>query len=267
MRGRLAGKVAVVTGSTRGIGEGIARLFAEEGAEVIVTGRKQEAGIAIEASIRDAGGHARFLPLDLEQEDSVAAMFAEIERTHGRLDILVNNAAPTELHGWGKTDNAIDKLSLADWHKLNRAGPDGFFLACRYALPLLLASGKASMINISTAASILAIAGMDGYTALKGAVNALTRSMAVTYAARGVRCNAVIVGGIQTPGLKGLADEGWLKVAAEANPMKRLGEPRDIGFACLYLASDEARFVTGTQVTVDGGMLAELKLPSLAASH
>jgi 3-oxoacyl-[acyl-carrier protein] reductase len=263
---RLKDKVAIVTGSTRGIGEGIARLFAEEGAQVIVSGRRQEAGEAIARSISAAGGRADFLRMDLEQEDSVAELFKSVAGRYGRLDILINNAAPTELHGWGKTDDSIHRLSLAAWRRLTSAGPDGFFLACHYALPLLMASGGAAIVNISTAASKQGIAGMDGYTALKGAVNALTRSMAVTYASSGVRCNAVIVGGIETPGLKGLANQQWLDIAASANPMKRLGSPRDIALACAYLASDESRFVTGSEITVDGGMLAELKLPGLAAT-
>jgi 3-oxoacyl-[acyl-carrier protein] reductase len=264
---RLKDKIAVVTGSTRGIGEGIARLFAEEGADVIVSGRREEAGETVARQIREAGGRARFSRMNLEQEDSVSGFFDDIRQRHGRLDILINNAAPTELHGWGKTDDSIDRLSLAAWRKLSAAGPDGFFLACRYGLPLLMKSGNAAIVNISTAASKRGFAGMDGYTALKGAVNALTRSIAITYAAAGIRCNAVIVGGIETPGLKGLANQEWLEIAADANPMKRLGTPRDIAFACAYLASDESRFVTGSEITVDGGMLAELKLPGLGASH
>lgn len=263
---RLHDKVAVVTGSTKGIGEGIARLFAEEAAQVIVSGRREEAGESIARSIRDAGGRAQFLRMDLEQEQSVAQFFAAVRSRYGRLDILINNAAPTELHGWGKTDDSIHRLSLESWRKLSSAGPDGFFLSCRYALPLLMEAGNAAIVNISTAASKQGFAGMDGYTALKGAVNALTRSMAVTYASAGVRCNAVIVGGIETPGLKGLANQQWLDIAARANPMKRLGSPRDIALACVYLASEESRFVTGSEITVDGGMLAELKLPGLGAS-
>jgi NAD(P)-dependent dehydrogenase (short-subunit alcohol dehydrogenase family) len=263
---RLKDKIAVVTGSTRGIGEGIARLFAEEGAEVVVSGRREEAGETVAREIRRAGGQARFARMDLEREESVQTFFADVEERHGRLDVLINNAAPTELHGWGKTDDSIDRLSLETWRRLATAGPDGFFLACRYGIPLLLKSGNAAIVNISTAASKRGFAGMDGYTALKGAVNALSRSMAVTYAASGIRSNTIIVGGIDTPGLKGLANQEWLKIAANANPMKRLGTPTDIAFACVYLASDESRFVTGSEITIDGGMLAELKLPALGAS-
>jgi NAD(P)-dependent dehydrogenase (short-subunit alcohol dehydrogenase family) len=138
--------------------------------------------------------------------------------------------------------------------------PKVFFLACHYALPLLMASGGAAIVNIPTAASKQGIAGMDGYTALKAAVNALTGSMEVTYASSGVHCNAVIVGGIEMPGLKGIANQQWLDIAANANPMKRLGSPRDIA------PSDESRFFTGSEMTVDGGTLSEVKLPGLAAS-
>jgi NAD(P)-dependent dehydrogenase (short-subunit alcohol dehydrogenase family) len=264
--GRLNGKVAVITGSTRGIGEETARAFAEQGAEVFVTGRRREAGEAVAQSIREVDGKATFIHLDLEAEDTVEQLFATIMERHDRLDILVNNAAPTDLHGWEGADNSIHKLSLENWRRLSRAGPDGFFLACRYGLPLLMASGNGSIINISTTASKQGIVGMDNNTAFKGGINALTRSIAVTYASSGVRCNAIIVGGIRTPGLKGLANADWMETAAQANPMRRLGTPRDIALACVYLGSDESGFVTGSELTVDGGMLAELKLPGLAAA-
>ncbi len=258
---RLDGKVAFVTGSTRGIGEGIARVFAAEGAHVVVSGRNASDGARGVADIAAAGGQATYVHLDLADEADVAVAFETAIETCGRLDVLVNNAAPTELLGFGGVDGRVHQLTTEGWRAIMAPGLDGLFWACRAALPHLVASGRGAIVNISSAVARFGVAGMDAYTASKGAMSALTRSLAVEYAPDNVRCNCIVVSGIESPGHVGLADESWREASRRARPLGRFGTPEDIGHAAAYLASDQAGFVTGASLDVDGGMMCRLQLP------
>jgi NAD(P)-dependent dehydrogenase (short-subunit alcohol dehydrogenase family) len=252
---RLAGKVALVTGSTRGIGRATATRFAAEGAKVVVTGRTRDAGEAVEREIRDAGGDAVFVRTDLAREaDIVAAVGVAVER-YGGLSTLVNNAAPTELMGPGRLDRAVGELTDEAWDSIMLVGLKAVVWACRHAIPHLANAEGASIVNISSAASILGTPGLDTYTALKGALNTLTRSMAVEYAAAGIRSNAIVSGMVlSSPGAVTLMEDPAIGGATRAMHLTRLGVPEDIANAALFLASDESKYVTGLELIVDGGI-------------
>ena len=264
---RLAGKVALVTGSTRGIGRATAVRFGAEGAKVVVTGRTRDAGEAVEREIRAAGGDAIFVSADFSrEEDVVGVVDAALER-YGALSTLVNNAAPTELMGPGRLDRAVTELTNEAWDAIMVVGLKAVVWACKYSIPHLAQSEGASIVNISSAASILGTPGLDTYTALKGALNTLTRSMAVEYASDGIRCNAIVSGMVlSSPGASQLMEDPVIGAATRAMHLTRLGVPDDIASAALFLASDEAAFVTGALVPVDGGVTCRMPVPDLSAA-
>lgn len=247
---RLSGKVALITGSSSNIGESTARMFAAEGAQVVVTGRTTGRGDPIAASIRDAGGDAHFIAADLREEREVERLIEGAVDRYGRLTTLVNNAAPTE--HLGSLDKQIGDLSTEDWNTVILSGLTGaLFWPTKYALPHLRAAGGASITNISATNTVVGLRGADAYTASKGAMNALTRSIAVEYAADGVRCNALLVGYV--PGEERKKSAPAFAEAFRAAQLTRIGEPEDIAYACVYLGSDESGFVTGAALTIDGG--------------
>jgi len=263
--GRLAGKIAIVTGSTRGIGRGIAEMFAAEGARVVVTGRSREAGNEVKSAITGAGGEAIYVPTDVGREEDIAAMVAVTLAAYGRLDILVNNAAPTELVGPGREDRAADALSTESWERILRVALTGVFWSCKHALPAMIAGGGGAILNISSGASVLGVAGIDAYTAAKGGINALTRSLAVEYAPRGIRANCLVLGMVLTsPGAVAMAEDPVLGPAIRSIHLTRLGVPADVAYAATYLCSDEAAFVTGAALAVDGGVTCKLAVPNLS---
>jgi len=262
MAGRLSGKVALVTGSTRGIGAGTAKMFAAEGAKVVITGRTASDGEKVVGAIRQAGGEASFMPLDISSEESVSACIAGAMDVHGALSILVNNATPNDLiTGAGsvggtfadRIEGSVTEMTTDSWRKITAHGIDGLFWMLKYGIKAMLQSGGGSIVNISSIASIQGIAGFDAYVAGKGAMNALTRSVAVTYAPQ-IRCNAILVGGVATEGGATLTADPKL---AEAYEMKQLtgwlGKPEHIAHMATFLASDESAYVTGQLIPVDGG--------------
>jgi 3-oxoacyl-[acyl-carrier protein] reductase len=249
----MQGKVALVTGATRGIGRAIAVRFAAEGAKVLLAGRNVDAGKAVE---REIGPDAHFVPTDMAREDDVRqAVRAAVERW-GALTTLVNNAAAVHLVGTPeKGDTEVTDLRNEVLDELLRTNVWGVLWACKYAIPAMIDAGGGSIVNISSNAARRGQRNMDGYTATKGALNALTRSLAVEYAGRGVRVNTISVGFVQS-------GEGTAKFAQDPVLRKHLesvirtpyfGEPDDVAWGAVYLASDEARYVTGSTLTIDGG--------------
>ena len=270
--GRMQGKVAIVTGSTRGIGRATALRFAREGARVVVTGRTEDAGRAVEEEIRAAGGDAVFVPTDLAREEDVVAMVATAMERYGALTTLVNNAAPTELMGPGRLDRRVTELENDAWDSIMLVALKAVIWSCKHAIPAMTASAKSgdgggAIVNISSAASILGTPGLDTYTAAKGALNALTRSLAVEYAPDNIRVNCIVSGMVLTSeGAWKMMDDPVIGGATKAMHLTRLGMPDDIANAALFLASDESAFVTGAVIPVDGGVTARMPVPDISAA-
>ena len=258
---RLQGKVALVMGGSRGIGAGIVERLAEAGASVVFTGRAEDTGRALEAALRAKGLETAFVRGSIIEEAEVRAAVDETVARYGRLTTLVNNAAATDTTGPGKADTHITEISNEAFDKVVKTGIHGVFWSCKYAIPHMQAAGGGSIINISASSSVRAIDGRPAYQASKGGVNALTRQIAVDYGRHGVRSNAIIVGFTFTGSAemeKMVANDGFITQLRHTIPMPRLGSPRDIGNAVLFLASDEAAFVTGVLLPVDGGMGARI---------
>lgn len=243
--GRLVGKVAIISGSTRGIGRSTAEMFAREGARVAVTGRTVDRGEKVVAGITDAGGEAAFFPLDITEESSVHAVMEDVASHFGRLDVLVNNAAPTEAVA-SQMKPLVD-YTTDEWNRILLGTLTGnVFWACKYGIPHLVAAGGGSIVNISSAQSEVGITGFAAYGAAKGAINSITRTLAVETAPAGIRVNTIVVGRV----IAHSKDSG---VAAGPGHLTRLGVPDDIAYCATWLASDESSFVTGSLVTADGG--------------
>ena len=270
-RGRLQGKVAIVTGSTQGIGEAVAIGFAHEGAKVVVCGRSNEKGHRVTKAIMDAGDIAHFIPFDLCDEQSVVDLVKGTVSHFGRLDIMVHNAHPTEHTNGGsaglanKIDNPIAELTTEAWRKVTLPTFDGMFWVLREALREFKAQGSGTIINMSSMVSMQGLVGVDVHTATKGAMNALTRSIAVEYAPYNVRCNTIVAGLVDTTAITAMKNDSQVvRGLASCVLTRRIGEPRDFVGPAVFLASDEeAFFVTGQCICVDGGMGIKMSLPSI----
>ena len=257
--GRVSGKIALVTGGASGIGRGCAEVLAREGATVVVTDVQQALGKDCVATIEAAGGTAIFLPHDVTSEDVWIDVIAQVKDRFGRLDILVNNA------GIGLS-GPVTEMSLADWRRQQAINVEGVFLGCKHALPLMRAGGGGSIINISSVAGLTAAPNLAAYSATKGAVRLFSKSVAMECAALkdGVRVNSVHPGIIETPiwdsisgGMPGGANRIDLDAVTQvATPLGFKGLPEDIALGVLYLASDDSRYVTGSELVIDGGMVA-----------
>jgi NAD(P)-dependent dehydrogenase (short-subunit alcohol dehydrogenase family) len=251
---RLDGKVALITGAGSGMGRVAAHLFAREGARVVAADLDERAGQETEALARDEGLEVRYARADVSRETDCRSMVAFAEETFGKLDILYNNAGifPEADHSVVDTDEAV-------WDRVLAVNVKGVYLSCKYGIPAMLRAGGGSVVNI---ASFVALVGcsvpQDAYTASKGAVIALTRSLAVQFAPHGIRTNAICPGPIETPLLT-----SWLLTDPEAkalrlarNPTGRFGRPEEIVYLALYLASDEAAWTNGAIISADGGITA-----------
>ncbi len=257
--GRVDGKVAIVTGGAQGLGREIARLLASEGAQVTITDVKTEEGARAAAAMP---GDVRFCFQDVTDEPGWESLIRETVARQGRLDILVNNA------GLALSDVPMDPETtrLEDWRKIHQVNVEGVFLGCKHAIPAMRESGGGSIVNLSSVAALVATPFITAYGASKAAVQQLTRSVALHCAQTGakIRCNSVHPGQIITPMLEGLFETtaraaGLELDAVRAEFLKKIpygefGEPLDIAYAVLYLASDEAKHVTGAQLVVDGGV-------------
>jgi NAD(P)-dependent dehydrogenase (short-subunit alcohol dehydrogenase family) len=256
---RLDKKIAFVTGAGSGIGEQIARLFARQGAHVILADIREDAAEQVAGEIRAAGGSIRVQQLDVAEESQVKAALERVAATEGRLDILVNNAGISHV-------GTILETSLQDWERVMRVNASGVFLCAREGVRQMLAQAPTGgvIINMSSVAATIGIERRLPYCASKGAVLALTRSIAVDFVTQGIRCNAICPGTVQTPFVEnylarhfaGHEDEVRQQLHAR-QPIGRMGRPDEIASAALYLAADEASFVTGSALVIDGGWTAK----------
>jgi NAD(P)-dependent dehydrogenase (short-subunit alcohol dehydrogenase family) len=249
---RLQGRIALITGAGSGIGRAIALAYGAAGAHVIATDIDADAAATTARDVAAAGSQAVASQLDVTAPDAVAAMLATIKRDHGKLDILVNNAGLN-------VRSDFRHMTDADWIKVRSTNLDSVILLARDAFPLLQASGNGVILNL---ASIMARRGMrqlTAYSATKGAVEALTRGLAVEYAPFGIRVNWIAPGFVETALTERvLRNPAINKALIDQTPLKRFGTPEDIAKAAVFLASDDAAFITGSGLTVDGGMTASL---------
>jgi NAD(P)-dependent dehydrogenase (short-subunit alcohol dehydrogenase family) len=252
---RVEGKVALVTGAGMGLGRAASLLLAEEGAHVFCTDLIPEHGKETVRLIDDKGGSGDFHELDVSDPQQWPSAMHAIAQRHGRLDILVNNA------GIAYAGN-IENTSLEQWRHTMAVNADGVFLGCKHAVNMMKQTEGGSIINLSSIDGIIGEADLAAYCASKGAVRTLTKAVAVHCAEKGygIRCNSVHPGYIWTPQTEkylrdlGKLDEERTK-AVSRHPLGFLGEPRDVAYMVLYLASDESKFVTGAEMVVDGGYL------------
>lgn len=250
---KLAGRIAIITGGGSGIGHEACKLFAAEGATVIVADRNGEAAERVSAEIHAGGGRAEPVTVDVGREDQVEAMVEAVVAAHGRIDILVNNA------GYGIAGTVVD-TSAADWDALMAVNVKGVFLGCKYVIPVMARQGGGAIVSTASAAANIGIHDRAAYVASKGAVAALTRAMAIDHVADGIRINAVAPGTIESPYftriLSGPDGAELRRGLEERQAMERLGQPVEIARAMLWLASDDASFCTGSVMVVDGGWTA-----------
>lgn len=246
--GRVDGKVAIVTGAASGMGRADARLLAAEGAQVVLADLNEVDGRAAAAEIGDA---ALFLRLDVTDEENWQAVIATTMKTFGRLDILVNNAGMIAL------GNVVD-TELATWRRINAVNSDGVFLGCKHAIPAMAESGGGSIVNMSSVAAIHGQSFVAAYSASKGAVRALTKSVAMYCKEQknGVRCNSVHPDGVKTPMVVKVAmgkDTATQEDIDKVGAMGNMCDPEDVANMVLFLACDESRFVTGAEMLIDNG--------------
>ena len=246
---RLEGKVALISGGARGMGAEEALLFAREGAKVVIADVLDE-GRDIAAQI--GGGQAIFARLDVTNEGDWQRAVSLAEEVYKRLDILVNNAGVSAVGG-------IEDTTEEEWDRVMAVNAKGVFLGTKYAIPAMQRAGGGSIINISSQLGIVAMnESSPQYIASKGAVRLLTKSTAIQYAADGIRCNSVHPGPIVTPMTEGRrSDPAVRELMTSRIPLGRYGEAIDVAYGVLYLASDEASFVTGSELVIDGGWVAQ----------
>ena len=249
--GRLDGKVAIITGAASGIGRGTAMRFAGEGAAVVIADLNVEGGEAAVRDCREHGGRAVFQKADVSSEAEIMALVARAVKEFGRLDIIYNNA------GIGGAVGPLEQISVEDWDRSIAVLLRSVFLGIKHSVPEMRKAGGGSIISTASVAGIRGFAGLHPYCAAKAGVVNLTRSAAVEFAKDQIRVNCICPGGINTPilhrnqpGVKEAMEE-WM---AKGQPIQRAGHPEDIAGMALYLASDDARWVTGQAMIVDGGL-------------
>lgn len=253
--GRVQNKVAIITGAASGVGKADAELFAREGAQVVLTDLNEKDGIKTAEAIKAAGGSALFIKHDIAEEDSWVNVIEQTEAQFGGVDILVNNAAIL-------IPGTIEDTSLETWQKIQRINSDGYFLGCKLGYAAMKKRGGGSIVNMSSMAAIGGVSSFCAYSASKGAVAAMTRSIAAhsRYQHIPIRCNSIHPDGIKTPMVFNLPrDPNKPSTVRDGNDPKRLMarfcEPTDIANLVLFLASDESRFINGAEYRIDNGYL------------
>jgi NAD(P)-dependent dehydrogenase (short-subunit alcohol dehydrogenase family) len=249
---RLENKVALISGGARGQGAAEARLFAREGAKVVIGDILEEEGRQVEAEINELGGECLFVRLDVTSENGWQGAVAAAAARFGKLDILVNNAGIFKL-------GAVEDTSVELWDEIMDINSKGVFLGAKAAIPEMRKAGGGSIINISSVAGLIGTAYSAAYGASKGAVRLLTKSTAIQYAREGIRANSIHPGVIDTPMTAPnlLADEAGRERSTARHPLGRLGEAEDVAYGALFLASDESSFMTGSELVIDGGLTAQ----------
>ena len=257
MADRVKGKIALVTGGASGIGRGSALLLAKEGATVVVSDIQDDMGKDTVTAIKKAGGDAIYLRHDVANEDAWVSVIGEIKNRFGKLHVLVNNAGIA-------VAGPILTMTLADWRRQESINLDGVFLGVKHGVPLMKESGGGSIVNISSVAGLKGSANLAGYCATKGGVRLFTKAAAMEFAGDGIRVNSVHPGIIETPiwlgivpgaGLPGANAPDLDMIAQNAVPLAKKGIPDDIAAGVLYLASEESRDVTGSELVIDGGLM------------
>ena len=255
MAGRLQDKVAIITGGSSGIGRVAVLRFADEGAKVVVADRNRPAGEETQRLLEEKGAEAMFAPLDVSSSNQVqAAVSATVDR-FGRLDVLVNGA------GVLIRTPPVAEVDERDWDLTMDTNLKGLFFCCKYAIPAMLQSGGGSIVNIASQAGLRGYAISVPYAVSKAGVMHLTTVTASQYTSQGIRANAIAPGPVDTPQFRGsTASSEVAEYRAETHPMKRVGQPEEISNVILFLASDEASFISGTTFLVDGGAWADARL-------
>jgi hypothetical protein len=253
---KLKDRVAIVTGGAKGIGWGIVKVLILEGAKVVIADWDEKAGAQTAEEMRKAGGDAVFVLCDVSNEEQVKAMVQKTLDQYGRIDILVNDA------GIGVYKTLLD-TSSEDWDRCLNVNLKGQFLCSKYVIPHMQAIGKGSIINISSVHSFQTVNGVAPYCASKGGITALTRNMAIDYGPT-IRVNSIAPGWVLTPLIQSIFDSyddpaEQRRQVERRQVMKRIGVPEDVGYAVAFLVSDEASFITGTQLFIDGGLTAQLE--------
>ena len=260
---RLAGKIAVISGAASGIGAETARVFAAQGATVVVCDVNEANGNARVEAINAAGGNAIFRILDVVDEQQWQALIEEVETLFGKVDVLANSAGisgrdpsaaiQTSATAGGKL---VDQ-SLENWNQVMDVNSTGTFLGMKATIPAMIRAGGGSIVNISSICGIVGSHSNAAYHASKGAVRILSKAAAIQYAADGVRVNSIHPGFIDTAMTRPAhGNNAIAKARMDATPLGRFGQPIDIAMGCAYLASDESSFITGTELIIDGGMVA-----------
>jgi NAD(P)-dependent dehydrogenase (short-subunit alcohol dehydrogenase family) len=249
---RLKGKVSIITGAGGGMGRVAAQRFAAEGSRVVVADVAADAAEETVRQIRAAGGEAAPVRADVSVEADARAMVEAAVHAYGQLDVLYNNAGIMP-----EADHSVVDTSVEVWDQVMAVNVRGVFLACKYAIPAMLERGSGSIVNVSSFVALLGCSvPQDAYTASKGALVALTRSLAVQFAPQGIRTNAILPGPVETPLLMDwlVRDEKARQIRLARNPTGRFGKPEEIAALAVYLASDESAWTNGASLVIDGGI-------------
>ena len=257
---RLKGKIAIITGAGSGIGKASALLFAKEGASVVVADLNDEAGSAVVKQINSEGGNALLVKTDVTNAASIQKMVKATIDKYGKIDIVFNNVGH---FGGGRSGTVVD-LKEEDWDFMINVNLKSIYLVSKYVIPEMLKAGKGSIVNMASENALVGTAGEAAYCAAKGGVLLLTKATALDYVAKGIRVNAVAPCNVETPMLNGYLKkmspddpERLRKEVLKMMPMQRFGKPEEIANVVLFLASDEASYVTGTIIVADSGFTAQ----------